>query len=119
VRAIRCYVLRLTPMGSCRISWLFFKARPARNASRSDAGGAKCPYLNHTGRASNAEKQPTGHQRGVFLCGIPASRLVIQDIERNCSTSGGLGIRSTKAIILAWDSAIGYVSGAVTACRGC
>jgi hypothetical protein len=22
-RAIRCYVLRLTPMGSCQISWLF------------------------------------------------------------------------------------------------
>src|ERR1700676_5099223 len=31
------------------VSWLFFKAR------------AKRPYLSHTGRASNAEKQPTGH----------------------------------------------------------
>src|ERR1700726_3118408 len=30
------------------VSWLFFKAR------------AKHPYLSHTGRASNAEKQPTG-----------------------------------------------------------
>src|SRR6202041_773114 len=30
------------------VSWLFFKAR------------AKRPYLCHTGRASNAEKQPTG-----------------------------------------------------------
>ncbi|MFY9988428.1 MAG: hypothetical protein WAK31_26975, partial [Chthoniobacterales bacterium] len=30
-------------------SWLFFKAR------------AKRPYLVHKGRASNAEKQPTGH----------------------------------------------------------
>jgi hypothetical protein len=30
------------------VSWLFFKAR------------AKHPYLRHTGRASNAEKQPTG-----------------------------------------------------------
>src|SRR5271157_1337589 len=30
------------------VSWLFFKAR------------AKRPYLYHTGRASNAEKQPTG-----------------------------------------------------------
>src|SRR5580693_3790053 len=30
------------------VSWLFFKAR------------AKHPYLCHTGRASNAEKQPTG-----------------------------------------------------------
>src|ERR1700726_740815 len=30
------------------VSWLFFKAR------------AKHPYLSHTGRASNAEKQSTG-----------------------------------------------------------
>src|SRR5258705_10819624 len=30
------------------VSWLFFKAR------------AKRPYLSHTGRASNAEKQQTG-----------------------------------------------------------
>jgi hypothetical protein len=30
------------------VSWLFFKAR------------AKHPYLSHTGRASNEEKQPTG-----------------------------------------------------------
>src|SRR6202051_4407392 len=30
------------------VSWLFFKAR------------AKRPYLSDTGRASNAEKQPTG-----------------------------------------------------------
>jgi hypothetical protein len=29
------------------VSWLFFKARTKR------------PYLNHTGRESNAEKQPT------------------------------------------------------------
>src|ERR1700736_5540991 len=31
-----------------KVSWLFFKAR------------AKRPYVSHTGRASNAEKQPTG-----------------------------------------------------------
>jgi hypothetical protein len=48
------------------------------------------------------------HQRGVFLWGIPASRLVIQDIERCCSTIGGLGILSTKGIIVAWGSAIGH-----------
>ena len=35
-------------MTSPEVSWLFFKAR------------AKRPYLSHTGRASNAEKQPTG-----------------------------------------------------------
>jgi hypothetical protein len=34
-------------MTSPEVSWLFFKAR------------AKRPYLSHTGRASNAEKQPT------------------------------------------------------------
>src|SRR6478609_11316999 len=33
---------------SPEVSWLFFKARAKRH------------YLNHTGRASNAEKQPTG-----------------------------------------------------------
>jgi hypothetical protein len=27
-------------MTAPQVSWLFFKARPARNASRSDAGGA-------------------------------------------------------------------------------
>jgi hypothetical protein len=34
---------------SPQVSWLFFKARAER------------PYLIHAGRASNAEKQPTGH----------------------------------------------------------
>src|ERR1700688_4261960 len=35
------------------VSWLFFKAVRAGLAE-------KRPYLSHTGRASNAEKQPTG-----------------------------------------------------------
>src|SRR5208337_4689766 len=35
------------------VSWLFFKAVRAGLA-------IKHPYLSHTGRASNAEKQPTG-----------------------------------------------------------
>src|SRR6202040_848109 len=35
---------------SPQVSWLFFKTR------------AKRPYLSHTGRASNAEKQPTGRR---------------------------------------------------------
>src|SRR5271165_5798373 len=39
---------------SPQVSWLFFKAR------------AKRPYLSHTGRASKAEKQPTG--RGPEGC---------------------------------------------------
>ena len=36
-------------------SWLFFKAR------------AKRPYPSHTGRASNAEKRPTGPGRRVAM----------------------------------------------------
>jgi hypothetical protein len=41
-------------MLSAAVSWLFFKAR------------AKSRYLNHNGRASNTEKQPTG--RGPEGC---------------------------------------------------
>src|SRR5271166_5814836 len=38
---------------SPQVSWLFFKAVRAGLA-------VKRPYLSHSGRASNAEKQPTG-----------------------------------------------------------
>src|ERR1700756_5271021 len=50
---------------SPQISWLFFKAR------------AKHPYLIHTGRASNAEKRPTG--RGTEGCveNGPAAALLV------------------------------------------
>ena len=41
-------------MTSPPVSWLFFKA------VRAGLAVTKRPYLNHTGRASNAEKQPTG-----------------------------------------------------------
>src|SRR5271166_4854226 len=44
---------------SPQVSWLFFKAVRAGLA-------VKRPYLSHTGRASNAEKQPTG--RGPEGC---------------------------------------------------
>jgi hypothetical protein len=44
---------------SPQVSWLFFKAVRAGLA-------VKHPYLSHTGRASNAEKQPTG--RGPEGC---------------------------------------------------
>jgi hypothetical protein len=40
---------------------------------------------------------------------MPASRSVIQDIERCSSTIGGLGMRSTKGIIVAWGSAISHL----------
>jgi hypothetical protein len=50
---------------SPQVSWLFFKAR------------AKRPYLNHTGRASNAEKQPTGRgPEGCVENGSAAALLV-------------------------------------------
>jgi hypothetical protein len=47
---------------SPEVSWLFFKAR------------AKHPYLSHTGRASNTEKQPTGPgPEGCVENGPPAA----------------------------------------------
>src|SRR6202023_841453 len=55
----------LNPLSFAAVSWLFFKAR------------AKCPYLCHTGRASNAEKQPPGRgPEGCVENGSAASLLV-------------------------------------------
>src|SRR6266446_2617841 len=50
---------------SPQVSWLFFKAR------------AKCPYLIHTGRASNAEKQPTGRGPKGCVENGPAAALLV------------------------------------------
>src|SRR5580698_4315922 len=50
---------------SPQVSWLFFKAR------------AKCPYLIHTGRASNAEKQPTGRGPEGCVENGPAAALLV------------------------------------------
>src|SRR5208282_3321785 len=47
------------------VSWLFFKAR------------AKRPYLSHTGRASNAEKQPTGPGPEGCVENGPAAALLV------------------------------------------
>src|SRR4029077_3889073 len=47
------------------VSWLFFKAR------------AKRPYLNHTGRASNAEKQSTGPGPEGCVENGPAAALLV------------------------------------------
>src|SRR6478672_3268968 len=47
------------------VSWLFFKAR------------AKRPYLNHKGRASNAEKQPTGPGPEGCVQNGPAAALLV------------------------------------------
>src|SRR5271169_5705186 len=50
---------------SPQVSWLFFKAR------------AKRPYLSHTGRASNAEKQPTGRGPEGCVENGPAAALLV------------------------------------------
>src|ERR1700726_3653702 len=50
---------------SPQVSWLFFKAR------------AKRPYLSHTGRASNAEKQPTGRGPEGCVENGPAAGLLV------------------------------------------
>src|ERR1700730_4173985 len=50
---------------SPEVSWLFFKAR------------AKRPYLSHTGRASNAEKQPTGPGPEGCVENGPAAALLV------------------------------------------
>src|SRR5277367_715486 len=47
------------------VSWLFFKAQ------------AKRPYLSHTGRASNAEKQPTGPGPEGCIENGPAAALFV------------------------------------------
>jgi hypothetical protein len=47
------------------VSWLFFKPR------------AKRPYLCHTGRASNAEKQPTDHGPKGCVENGPAAALLV------------------------------------------
>src|ERR1700733_8576424 len=52
-------------MTSPEVSWLFFKAR------------AKRPYLCHTGRASNAEKQPTGPGPEGCVENGPAAALLV------------------------------------------
>src|SRR5580704_3971308 len=50
---------------SPQVSWLFFKAR------------AKRPYLSHTGRASDAEKQPTGRGPEGCVENGPAAALLV------------------------------------------
>ena len=54
---------------SPEVSWLFFKVR------------AKRPYLSHTGRASNAEKQPTGP--GPEGCDENGPAAVRQPLDRS------------------------------------
>ena len=57
---------------SPQVSWLFFKAVRAGLA-------VKRPYLSHTGRASNAEKQPTG--RGRCVENGPAAALLVSYVQ--------------------------------------
>jgi len=59
---------------SQQASWLFFKAR------------AKRPYLIHTGRASNAEKQPTGCGPEGCVENGPAAALLAPLYARRCTS---------------------------------
>src|SRR5580693_5862238 len=64
---------------SPQVSWLFFKAVRAGLA-------VKRPYLSHTGRASNAEKQPTGSgPKGCDENGPAAALLVGHVSVQICS----------------------------------
>ena len=55
---------------SPQVSWLFFKAVRAGLA-------VKHPYLIHTGRASNAEKRPTGRGPEGGVENGPAAALLV------------------------------------------
>jgi hypothetical protein len=55
---------------SPQVSWLFFKAVRAGLA-------VKRPYLSHTGRASDAEKQPTGRGPEGCVENGPAAALLV------------------------------------------
>src|SRR5271166_5380598 len=69
---------------SPQVSWLFFKAR------------AKRPYLSHTGRASNAEKQPTGRGPEGCVENGPAAALLVGYIPHHFCTGGRKPDRSVK-----------------------
>src|SRR5260370_7610511 len=57
-------------MTSPQVSWLFFKARPARNASRSDAGGAtRISRLIRKERATQKNSQPAAARRVALKMG--------------------------------------------------
>src|SRR6202048_4396258 len=69
---------------SPQVSWLFFKAR------------AKHPYLSHTGRASNAEKQPTGRGPEGCVENGPAATLLVGYVPHHFCTGGRKPDRSVK-----------------------
>src|SRR5271166_977116 len=69
---------------SPQVSWLFFKAR------------AKRPYLSHTGRASNAEKQPTGRGPEGCVENGPAAALLVGYVPHHFCTGGRKPDRSVK-----------------------
>ncbi len=66
---------------SPQVSWLFFKAR------------AKRPYLSHTGRASNAEKQPTGRGPEGCVENGPAAALLVGYVQHQFDGSPRKPIR--------------------------
>src|ERR1700724_2232696 len=57
-------------MPSPQVSWLFFKAQPARNASRSDAGGATSISRSiRKERATRKNNQPAAARRIAWKLG--------------------------------------------------
>jgi len=64
---------------SPQVSWLFFKAVRAGLA-------VKRPYLSHTGRASNAEKQTTGRGPEGCVENGPTAHFERNDIAIICET---------------------------------
>src|ERR1700724_1282148 len=57
-------------MRSPQVSWLFFKAQPVRNASRSDAGGAtSISRLIRKERATRKNSQPDAARRVALKMG--------------------------------------------------
>src|SRR5271165_3860401 len=69
---------------SPQVSWLFFKAR------------AKRPYLVLTGRASNAEKRPTGRGPEGCVENGPAAALLVGYVPHHFCTAGRKPYRSVK-----------------------
>src|SRR5271166_4690782 len=66
---------------SPQVSWLFFKAVRAGLP-------VKRPYLSHTGRASNAEKQPTGRGPEGCVENGPAAALLVGYVPHHFCTGG-------------------------------
>ncbi len=75
---------------SPQVGWLFFKAR------------AKRPYLSQTGRASNAEKQPTGRGPEGCVENGPAAALLVGYVQHQFDGSPRKPIRYLRTSNWCW-----------------